>query len=53
MRSQLWSGNTWEMFILKTATKGITELRWLLRRKAGSITGEWKCFMVTLNSSTI
>jgi hypothetical protein len=41
------------MFTLKTATNGIIELRWLLRRKAGSITGRWKCFKVTLNSSNI
>jgi len=53
MRSKLWSGNTWAMFTLKTVTYGIIELRWLLRKKAGSITGGWKCFTVTLSSSII
>jgi len=53
MHLQLWSGNTWAMFTLRTVTNGIIELWWLLRRKGGSITGGWKCFMVTLNSSII
>jgi len=39
------------MYTLKS--NGIIELRLLLRRKTGSITGGWKCYTVTLNSSTI
>jgi hypothetical protein len=41
------------MFTLKRITNGMTELRKPLRRKAGSITGGWKCFTVTINSSSI
>jgi hypothetical protein len=35
------------MFTLRTATNGIIELRWLLRRKAGSNTGEQKTLQRT------
>jgi len=53
MHLQMWSGNTWAMFTLRTATIGIIELRWLLRRKGGSIKDGWKCFTLTLSSSII
>jgi hypothetical protein len=42
-----WSGNTWELFTLRTVTNGIIELRWLLRRKTVSNTGGWKTLQGT------